>query len=81
MQETQISKTIIWINIMELKKFKLNKVLYNINKYFINNGLSKSNKRNLVCGFIQKTTWYVKLDKEENKANSNENNKILKILY
>lgn len=76
MQETQISKTIIWINIMELKKFKLNKVLYNIN-----NGLSKSNKRNLVCGFIQKTTWYVKLDKEENKANSNENNKILKILY
>lgn len=81
MQETQISKTIIWINIMELKKFNLNKVLYNINKYFINNGLSKSNKRNLVCRFIQKTTWYVKLDKEENKANSKQNNKILKILY
>lgn len=81
MQETQIFKTIIWINIMELKKFKLNKVLYNINKYFINNGLSKSNKRNLVCRFIQKTTWYVKLDKEENKANSKQNNKILKILY
>lgn len=60
---------------MELKKFNLNKVLYNINKYFINNGLSKSNKRNLVCRFIQKTTWYVKLDKEENKANSKENNK------
>lgn len=66
---------------MELKKFKLNKVLYNINKYFINNGLSKSNKRNLVSGFTQKTTWYVKLDKEENKANSKEGTKILKILY